>query len=78
MKGMKLETTMAAAAGGVRWEARLRDICSMKVTDLNKSNVPVIAFDKKLERFHDKVLFPKKLAKANAILAKAGLPSVAR
>ena len=41
---------------------------------LNKSKVPVIAFDKRLEQFRGKVLFPKKLAKANEILAKAGLP----
>jgi hypothetical protein len=65
---MKLEATVAAAAGGVRRETCLNDICFMKVTDLNKSKIPVIAFDKKLERFHDKVLFPKKLAKANAKL----------
>jgi hypothetical protein len=46
----------------------------MKVEDLNKSKVPIIVFDKKLEQFRDKVLFPKKLEKANEILAKAGLP----
>ena len=46
----------------------------MKVEDLNKSKVPIIVFDKKLEQFRDKVLFHKKLEKANEILAKAGLP----
>ncbi len=46
----------------------------MKVEDLNKSKVPIIVFDKKLEQFRDKVLFPKKLEKSNEILAKAGLP----
>jgi len=48
----------------------------MKVEDLNKSKVPIIVFDKKLERFRDKVLFPKKLEKANEILAIAGLPKI--
>jgi hypothetical protein len=46
----------------------------MKIKDLNESKVPIIVFDKKLEQFRDKVLFPKKLEKANEILAKAGLP----
>lgn len=48
----------------------------MKVEDLNKSKVPIIVFDKKLEQYKDKVLFPKKLEKANEILAKAGLPKI--
>lgn len=39
--------------------------------------VPIIVFDKKLEEFRGKVLFPEKLKKANEILAKAGLPKVA-
>lgn len=34
-----------------------------------------IVFDKKLEQFSGKTLFPKKLAKANEILAKVGLPA---
>jgi hypothetical protein len=46
----------------------------MKIKKLNASKVPIIVFDKKLERFRDQVLFPEKLAKANEILAKAGLP----
>ena len=36
-----------------------------KIDQLNNSKVPVIVFDKKLEQFRDKVLFPEKLAKAN-------------
>ncbi len=44
------------------------------IEKLNKSKVPVIVFDKKLEQFRNKVLAPKKLAKANKILAKVGLP----
>jgi hypothetical protein len=46
----------------------------MTIEQLNSSKVPVIVFDKELEQFRDKVLFPEKLAKANEILAKAGLP----
>jgi hypothetical protein len=46
----------------------------MTVEQLNNSKVPIIVFDKKLEKFRGKTLFPEKLAKANEILAKAGLP----
>lgn len=48
----------------------------MKIQDLNQSKVPIIVFDKKLEQLRDKVLFPKKLEKANEILAKVGLPNI--
>jgi hypothetical protein len=48
----------------------------MTIEQLNQSKVPVIVFDKKLEQFRDKILFPEKLAKANEILAKVGLPDV--
>lgn len=44
------------------------------IDQLNKSKVPVIVFDKQLEQFRDKTLFPEKLARANEILSKAGLP----
>lgn len=46
----------------------------MKIEQLNNSKVPIIVFDKKLEQFRGKTLFPEKLEKANEILAKAGLP----
>lgn len=46
----------------------------MTVEQLNSSKIPVIVFDKNLEQFTDKVLFPEKLAKANEILDKVGLP----
>ena len=46
----------------------------MTIEELNQSKVPIIVFDKKLEQFRGKVLFPEKLKKANQILAKAGLP----
>lgn len=48
----------------------------MNIEGLNKSKVPIIVFDKKLEEFKDRVLFPEKLAKANEILAESGLPKM--
>ena len=48
----------------------------MTIDELNKSKVPIIVFDKKLEKFRGKVLFPEKLKKANEILAKSGLPKL--
>jgi len=45
-----------------------------KINSLNTSKVPIIAFDKELEKLQDKVLFPEKLKKANEILDKFGLP----
>lgn len=44
------------------------------IKQINNSKVPVIVFDKKLELFRNKVLFPEKLARANYILSKVGLP----
>jgi hypothetical protein len=49
----------------------------MKVIEkLNKSKAPVVPIDKKLEKYRGKVLFPKKLARANEILSKASLPKL--
>ena len=48
----------------------------MTIDQLNLSKVPIIVFDKKLEEFKGKVLFPEKLKRANEILAKAGMPKV--
>ena len=48
----------------------------MVIDQLNKSKVPIIVFDKKLEEFKGKVLFPEKLKRANEILKKSGLPKV--
>ena len=45
-----------------------------KIDSLNSSKVPIIVFDKELEKMQDKVLFPQKLEKANEILSKVGLP----
>ena len=48
----------------------------MKIDELNKAKVPFIKFDKRLERFRGKVLFPKKLALANKMLVNAKLPKI--
>ncbi len=44
------------------------------IEELNQSKIPIIVFDKKLEQFRDKILFPEKLEKAKEILSKVGLP----
>lgn len=44
------------------------------IKQLNKTKVPIIVFDHKLDQFRDKVLFPEKLNSANEILSKVGLP----
>ena len=46
------------------------------IDQLNQSKVPIIVFDKKLEKLKGKVLFPEKLKKANEILEKVGMPKV--
>jgi len=48
----------------------------MTIEHLNKSKFPAIVIDKSLERFKGRILFPKKLEKANEVLAKAGLPKL--
>jgi len=48
------------------------------IEELNQSKIPVIVFDKNLEKFRDKILFPEKLEKAKEILAKVGLPKIKR
>jgi hypothetical protein len=48
------------------------------IEQLNQSKVPVIVFDKNLEKFRNQVLFPEKLAKANEILERVGLPKAAK
>lgn len=46
----------------------------MNIEDINKAKVPLVKVDKKLEKFKEKVLFPKKLDLANKLLSKAKLP----
>ncbi len=48
----------------------------MKVDELNKSKIPLVKINKKLEEFRGKILFPKKLALANEMLLNAKLPNL--
>lgn len=41
-----------------------------------EKNVPIVLIDKSLDFFNDKVLFPAKLEKANAMLRRVGLPKM--
>lgn len=44
------------------------------ITQSKKRNLPVIKVEKSLNKYDEIVLFPEKLAKANAALKKPGLP----
>jgi hypothetical protein len=44
--------------------------------DINTKNKPIVLVDKSLDFFNDKILFPKKLEKANEMLKKVGLPKL--
>lgn len=46
------------------------------ITKLNNSKLPIIPIDKSIEKYRGKVLFPKKLKKANEILSKSDLPKI--
>lgn len=46
------------------------------IEKLNKGKAPVVKIDKTLEKLRGKNLFPKKLAKANEVIAKVGLPKI--
>ena len=48
----------------------------MKVEEINTKKKPIVLIDKSLDFFNDKVLFPKKLEKANEMLKKVGLPKI--
>ena len=48
----------------------------MGLIDINTKKKPVVLVDKSLDFFNDKVLFPKKLEKANEMLKKVGLPKL--
>lgn len=48
------------------------------VTELNKRKVPIVKIDTSLEKYRDIILFPDKLAKANAMLKTAKLPGKKR
>ncbi|MEP6466460.1 MAG: hypothetical protein ABJB05_09140 [Parafilimonas sp.] len=44
------------------------------IEKLNKNKTPIVKIDKSLEKLRGKNLFPEKLAKANDMIAKVGLP----
>ena len=46
------------------------------IKKINTKKVPVVLIDKSLDFFNDKILFPEKLAKANQMLMKIGLPKM--
>lgn len=44
------------------------------IQELNKSKVPIVIIDPKLEKLNEQVLFPEKVEKARQTIAKIGLP----
>lgn len=48
----------------------------MTINELNKRKTPIVVIDNSLEKFKGKILFPEKLAKANEVLKKIGLPKL--
>ncbi len=45
-----------------------------EIVELNKKKFPVVVIDESLNKYHDIVLFPEKLKKANETLEKTGHP----
>lgn len=43
---------------------------------IHTNNKPIVLIDKSVDSFNNKVLFPKKLEKANDMLKKVGLPKL--
>jgi hypothetical protein len=48
----------------------------MKLIEIDTKKKPIVLVDKSLDFFNDKVLFPKKLEKANEMLKNVGLPKL--
>jgi hypothetical protein len=44
------------------------------IKEINEFKVPIIPIDEDLARYDNVVLFPKKVARANEVLKKIGLP----
>jgi len=44
------------------------------IEKLNRRKTPIVKIDKSLEKLRGKNLFPEKLAKANEVIARLGLP----
>lgn len=49
----------------------------MEIEELKNRKTPIVVIDKSLEVYKGKNLFPEKLAKANEVLRKVGLPKFA-
>lgn len=50
----------------------------MNTKEINTKKKPIVLIDKSLDFFNDKVLFPKKVEKANEMLKKTGLPKMSK
>ncbi|WP_420583223.1 hypothetical protein [Reichenbachiella sp.] len=50
----------------------------MSAKNISKKNVPVVRINKKLDSIASVVLFPEKVAKANDMLRKTGLPQLSK
>lgn len=48
----------------------------MTIEQLNSSKVPVVRIDPALNKYASQVLFPEKVAKANEVLKRIGLPKL--
>ena len=48
------------------------------IEKLNQNKIPLVRIDKSLEKLRGKNLFPEKLAKANEVIARVGLPKITR
>ncbi|MFN0048817.1 MAG: hypothetical protein ACKVOU_06830 [Cytophagales bacterium] len=44
------------------------------IQKIDKAKVPIVKIDKTLERLQGRNLFPEKLAKANEVIERVGLP----
>lgn len=44
------------------------------ILELNEKKVPIVRIDKSLNKYSNVVLFPEKVEKAKAAIAKIGLP----
>jgi len=49
---------------------------SVEIQKFNRSKIPLVKIDKKLDRYRGKVLFKEKLDRANKLLEKAVLPKI--
>jgi len=50
----------------------------MRIERINKTKTPIVKIDKRLNQFQGQVLFPEKLAEANQVLSKIGLPKLSK